>query len=430
MRFNGEILALDILKALNSGNSELDVVEYILKTIKKSTNIEAAGIRLRDGEDYPYYTTEGFSDEFVRAERHLCSKDESGNVIRGEDGKVCIECMCGNVIRGRTDPKYPFFTEKGSFYTNCTTDLLASTSEKERQANTRNRCNGEGYESVALIPLHSGTETIGLLQLNDRRKKYFDDGDISYFEKLGESIGVAITRRMNEECILAMNTDLEMKIKERTQELEHMLAQKDLLMREIHHRIKNNLNLIASFLKLQSLHSQNGIVKSALADAAGRVVSIGMLHEKLYSADDFAEIDTEKYLRSLTSEILSLYGADAVSCSVESSGVKMSMDAAITFGLIVNELVTNAVKHAFTGVSGGRIWIKVSCSEGMYFVEISDNGAGLKCNQPFAESGTLGLQIVKSLTSQLKGSITTVSSAETGTCFSLSFPHAVKGSKQ
>jgi PAS domain S-box-containing protein len=102
--------------------------------------------------------------------------------------------MCGNVICGRFDPSKPFFTQRGSFWTNSTTQLLASTSEADRQARTRNRCNGEGYESVALMPLRVGEERLGLLQLNDRRKGRFSPEIIALWERLADHLAVALAK--------------------------------------------------------------------------------------------------------------------------------------------------------------------------------------------------------------------------------------------
>jgi two-component system, cell cycle sensor histidine kinase and response regulator CckA len=106
-----------------------------------------------------------------------------------------LECMCGNVLCGRFDPRLPFFTENGSFWTNCTTDLLASTTEADRQCRTRNRCNSAGYESVALIPLRSAGLTLGLLQFNSRRKGRFTPATIAMLERAASSIAIALEQR-------------------------------------------------------------------------------------------------------------------------------------------------------------------------------------------------------------------------------------------
>jgi len=129
-----EKLARTALELLNRPEGPADTIRTILKLIKKSTEFEALGIRLREGDDFPYYLAEGFSEDFIEAERYLCARDEEGKIICDAQGNPALECMCGNIIRGRTDPVLTFFTEGGSFWSNCTTDLLASTTEEDRQA--------------------------------------------------------------------------------------------------------------------------------------------------------------------------------------------------------------------------------------------------------------------------------------------------------
>ena len=196
-----EQLTRDVLELLNHTGDTTGTISDILKLVKNGTGFEAVGIRLRNGDDFPYYETNGFPGHFVESERRLCAYDEKGNIIRDKAGNPVLECMCGNIIRGRTDPTQPFFTRGGSFWSNGTTKLLASTTEKDRQARTRNRCNGEGYESVALIPLRSGNEIVGLLQLNDRRKGQFTIEVIQFFEGLGAAIGIALFRKRSEEAL-------------------------------------------------------------------------------------------------------------------------------------------------------------------------------------------------------------------------------------
>jgi hypothetical protein len=165
----------------------------IIDHIKKLTDIEAVSIRLEDEGDYPYYVYNGFPESFIRHENSLCAKDRKGKRIPAPDGKgFLLECMCGNIIRERFDPSLSFFTPKGSFWSNNTTALLASTTEEDRQSDTRNYCNSVGYESVALIPIKAKGETIGLIQLNDKRTGLFTVDIIEYVEMIGEQIGLAI----------------------------------------------------------------------------------------------------------------------------------------------------------------------------------------------------------------------------------------------
>ena len=190
-----------ILDTLNWSVNWKEGIEDILNNIKKFSGFEAVAIRLREGEDFPYYVTQGFPGHFVEAERYLCSRDSKGEITRDSEGNPYVECMCGNVICGRTDKEKDFFTKGGSFWSNNTSKLLSETTDEDRQTRTRNRCNSEGYESVALIPLKAGNEILGLIQLNDTRTHRFTDDSILFFEDIGISIGTAFSRKMGEEAL-------------------------------------------------------------------------------------------------------------------------------------------------------------------------------------------------------------------------------------
>jgi signal transduction histidine kinase/PAS domain-containing protein len=201
-------LLTTILEILNKPFEYSDAIQKIISIIKDSLGFEAVGVRLKEGDDYPYYQTHGFPAVFVKAENNLCKYGLNGEVIKDKNNIPVLECMCGNVIRGKTDHSLPFFTKEGSFWTNCTSDLLAGTSEEERQGNTKNRCNSEGYESVALIPINSGSKTIGLLQLNDKRRDMFTPDLIKFYEGIGVSIGIAFERKQSEEALVMFNSEL------------------------------------------------------------------------------------------------------------------------------------------------------------------------------------------------------------------------------
>ena len=162
---------------------------------------EAVGIRLREGEDFPYVETRGFPATFVQLENSLCARDPLGQIRTDGLGRPALECMCGNVICGRTDPSKSFFTPHGSFWSNCTTELLATTTDEDRQTRTRNRCNGEGYESVALIPLRVGGEAFGLLQFNDHRPGRFTAELIATFERIADGLAATLARRHTLEAL-------------------------------------------------------------------------------------------------------------------------------------------------------------------------------------------------------------------------------------
>jgi len=165
----------------------------VMQQIRKVSGCEAIGIRLYDEGDYPYYVWDGFKEEFIKKENSLIARDAKGNRIMTPDGEAYeLECMCGNVICSKVNPSKPFFTPKGSFWTNNTSALLVSQTEADLQGKTRNFCNICGYESVALIPIKNKSGIVGLIQLNDKRIGGFNREFIEYIEMLAEHIGIAI----------------------------------------------------------------------------------------------------------------------------------------------------------------------------------------------------------------------------------------------
>jgi PAS domain S-box-containing protein len=194
-------LSVKFLKLINTSTETRQLVEAAVRFFHEQSGCEAVGIRLRDGDDYPYYEAHGFPEEFLRLENSLCVRDPDGEIQRDHAGNPVMACMCGHVICGRFDPSRPFFTPTGSFWANDTTRLLAMTTDADRQTATRNRCNGQGYESVALVAIKSGEQCLGLLQLNDRRKGMFTPETIALWERLAGYLGVALARAQAEEAL-------------------------------------------------------------------------------------------------------------------------------------------------------------------------------------------------------------------------------------
>ena len=202
-------LTIRLLRLANSSNDLDGLMGEATELLQQWSECSSVGIRLRDGDDFPYFETCGFAPEFVEAENSLCSTDLNGQIVRDSVGNPVLECMCGNILCGRFDPSLPFFTEAGSFWTNSTSQLLANTSEEDRQTRTRNRCHGEGYESVALIPLRADGTTFGLLQLNDHQAGKFSAELIVILETLAPALAEAVARRLVTKELQASREDLQ-----------------------------------------------------------------------------------------------------------------------------------------------------------------------------------------------------------------------------
>ena len=273
-------LALEVLQRLNRAETPDEAIEQILTAVKEFTGVSAVGIRLRDGDDYPYYYVDGFTDFHVEKESSLCGYDDDGNLIRDHEGKPILECMCGLVIQGRTDSSKPFFTEGGSFHSSRTSELLRDTTDEDRLTHTRNVCNAQGYESVALIPLRSKDSIIGLLQLNDEDEGRYTEEIILFLEGLGESIGVALAHMKEEE-----------RKKKAERERERLLTQYGLRLREL-----NTLYNVSELLDMPDLtleETLQGIVELLPAGmqyseaAVARIV----VEDEEFKVDGFRETE-------------------------------------------------------------------------------------------------------------------------------------------
>jgi len=228
-----QVLTAEILGIMNDTSDLADTINRILAAINRELGLAAVGIRLRDGDDFPYFVQDGFSPDFLLTENPLTVHTQDGRICRDEHGNIRLECTCGLVISGKTDPANPLFTPGGSFWTNDSLPLLNLPADQDPRLHPRNRCIHEGFRSVALIPIRVKREIVGLLQLNDREKGYFTIEMIRFFEGLTSSIGIALTRKQAEEALRKTYDELDLRVKLRTADLatvnEELRKQKVLL---------------------------------------------------------------------------------------------------------------------------------------------------------------------------------------------------------
>ncbi len=505
---------IDLFRIINSSGDTHSLMKSVLYFLKKWSGCEAVGIRLREGDDYPYFETEGFPGEFIRLENNLCARDSSGSLMHDDKGDPFLECMCGNIICGRFDPSKSFFTEHGSFWSNCTTDLLSSTTDADRQTRTRNRCNSMGYESVALIPLRAGSETFGLIQLNDKRKGMFTGGIMELFERLGDNIAIALSEKMirrklserveqyrtvadftydwefwiapdgrmlycspsceritgyrddefldnpkllrsividedlKSPCIsdavvfeFPETNEMEFRIihkdgriiwightcrsvydskgnftgrrgsnrditesKESFKRINSLLKEKEILLSEVHHRIKNNMNTISGLLMLQAASMDNTAAVTALDDARSRVQSMMIMYDKLYRSEDYRKMPVREYFEKFIDEILIIFENRGL-VSIEKDIDNFVLDTKILFPLsiIINELVTNVFKYAFPDGRTGFISLSVKKCGNVIKVLIRDDGVGVPDKVTESQSGGFGLSLISALAGQIGG---------------------------
>jgi PAS domain S-box-containing protein len=207
--------------------------------------------------------------------------------------------------------------------------------------------------------------------------------------------------------------------------LVESLREKELLLKEIHHRVKNNLQTISSILYLQSLTTDNEEQVSLLKDARSRVISMGLIHQKLYQSADIAHIPFMDYIRSLIDFLEESYGVDPEKIhtlvDVRPPNLTMELDTGIPCGLIINELVTNALKYAFHGRDSGTIRIGMTLEDQQYILTVSDDGVGIPAALDLSTTKSLGMTIVNDLVSQLDGTLEII--RQPGATYRIQFPN-------
>jgi PAS domain S-box-containing protein len=214
--------------------------------------------------------------------------------------------------------------------------------------------------------------------------------------------------------------------KKADERLRASLTEKEVLLKEIHHRVKNNLQVITSLLNLQSSQEENPRTAAALRESQARVRSMALVHEELYRSRDLSRIDVANYTSRLTSSLLRVYkapGAD-VDIQVDVHGVFLPVDAAIPCGLIINELVSNSLKYAFRSSGKGTIVVRMVRAGDECELTVSDDGEGLPPSLDINHTDSLGLQLVTTLAKQLRGTLSV--DRGNGVSFSLRFPESEK----
>jgi two-component sensor histidine kinase len=203
------------------------------------------------------------------------------------------------------------------------------------------------------------------------------------------------------------------------------LKEKEMLLKEIHHRIKNNLAVISGLLELQAMNAENESTLSTLRDSQLRIQSIAMVHEKLYQSEDFTDIGFDAYLKELVQTISQTYSSKdkQIDITYDLEPISLDLDQAIPCSLIVNEIVVNCYKHAFNEMTEGEIKITSEFEDPELTINITDNGTGIPEDFDITEYQSLGMTLVQTLTDQLEGDIDIfpASGRERGTVFELRF---------
>lgn len=210
-------------------------------------------------------------------------------------------------------------------------------------------------------------------------------------------------------------------LKRSKNELQNALKEKEMLLKEVHHRVKNNLMIISNLLELQSYYIQDKADLDVFRESKTRADSMALIHERLYQSTDLKSIDIGDYIRNLAADIFDTYviDPDQINLMVNVEDIRLDTNTAIPLGLIINELLTNCLKYAFPDDKKGTITIMLNKNDDKFILIIKDDGIGFPSNLNYKNTDSLGLELVNSLTKQIDGNIE-LNSAD-GTEFRITF---------
>ena len=272
-------------------------------------------------------------------------------------------------------------------------ELIASITDIERQLYVTPQRRGDLFEML-------------------RNRVNVKNFEVEFYRKDGKRqwtlLSVHPTFDENGEIIYLNGIMLDIAERKRAEELiRNSLHEKEILLREIHHRVKNNLQIITTLLDLQSFSISDIQSRKFFRECQDRIRSIALIHEKLYETVDFVSIDFAEYLENLVHHLFGMYiPDDRISLTVHSADTILGIDEAIPCGLIVNELVTNSLKYAFPDGRKGELEVRLDMDEAHQLtLTVGDNGVGLPPGLDYLNTETLGLQLVSLLVKQIKGRI-------------------------
>jgi len=375
-------------EALASSNTRLEQANAELHTAQKELQI-------------------AHDDLEVRVVERTNALEEANTALRLNQGRLSVAMDAARMSPWDMDLTSGDLAIAGEFK-----DILHDSTAHYRRVLHHIHCDDRG---VVVAAFRQAVLNNASLEIEYRILR--DDGEVSWIASFGRALEGSDGKSAH---IVGINMDInDRKMSE--QALRTSLQEKETLLKEVHHRVKNNMQVISSLLSLQSSFVKDEFDVELFRESQLRVKSMAMVHEQLYRSETLSKIEFGEYLRLLASGLLRAYQHTDIALRTEVEDVRFGVDTAIPCGLIVNELVTNAIKHAFPDGRDGEIAVAVARNaDKTCCLSVSDNGIGIPADVDFSEGNTLGVNLVHALTEQLEGTI--LIERTRGTRVTITFP--------
>lgn len=308
----------------------------------------------------------------------------------------------------------------GSVARTGVSELIHNTSKDPRY-----RVDDEMRYSELAVPLKSKGKVIGVIDSEHPEKHFYTEDDLEIMETIASMVSVKIDQARSREALENSQEELKLAVEEKTIELKDTIEQlkqsnheKETLLKEIHHRVKNNLQVVSSLLSLHAANSDSEKDANLFLDCQNRIKSMSVIHEQLYNKGDLSKIDARSYILEISKELLDSYDAhERVHLDFDLNDVALPIEQSVPFGLILNELLVNAMKHGIQEEEG-TIQVQLTKVNGNCRLFIGDSGKGF---DPTVANETMGLDLINTLCEQLDGELH-IDSNEDGTRIQMEFP--------
>jgi two-component sensor histidine kinase len=312
------------------------------------------------------------------------------------------EGICGNVARTGVS------------------ELIHDTSKDPRY-----KVDDEMRLSELAVPIKSKGKVIGVIDSEHPEKNFYTEDDLEIMETIASMVSVKIDQARSREALENTQEELKQAVEDKTAELKQTIEQlqqsnneKETLLKEIHHRVKNNLQVVSSLLSLHASNIDSVKAANLFLDCQNRIKSMSVIHEQLYKKGNLSKIDAKSYTEEISKELLDSYDAHGrVELDFDLCDVELSIERSVPFGLILNELLVNAMKHGI-GDNPGTIQVQLTRINGLCRLFVGDTGGGFI---PSEENESMGLELVNTLCEQLDGKIY-IDSDASGTRVQMEFP--------